>query len=169
MTDYRFCPKCGGGLKLVQRGDRERLVCRGCDFVFYRNPAVGVAVIVMEEGRILLGRRSRGQYRDQWCIPCGYVEWGEDVRDAACREFLEETGLQVELGSVYNVHSNFHNPESLTVGIWFWGKIIGGELKADDDLAEVKYFPLDQLPEALAFPTDLLILEKLREEHGKST
>jgi ADP-ribose pyrophosphatase YjhB (NUDIX family) len=92
------------------------------------------------------------------------MEWGEEVRAAAQREFLEETGLQVEVGSVYTVHSNFHDPESLTVGIWFQGTLIGGSLQAADDLDEVDYFPLDALPEPLAFPTDQLVLEQLRQE-----
>jgi ADP-ribose pyrophosphatase YjhB (NUDIX family) len=149
-------------------GSQPRLTCRGCGFVFYRNPAVGVAVALLDDGRILLGRRSRGVYQGHWCIPCGYVEWGEDVREAARREFLEETGLEVEIGPVYTVHSNFHNPESLTVGIWFRGVARGGALRADDDLDAVQYFPLDDLPEPLAFPTDLLVLEQLRRELGDS-
>ena len=87
-----------------------------------------------------------------WCIPCGYVEWGEDIREAAHREFLEETGLEVEVGVAYAVHSNFHDPESLTVGIWFRGTPTGGSLEAGDDLDRVGYFPLDAPPEPLAFP-----------------
>jgi ADP-ribose pyrophosphatase YjhB (NUDIX family) len=96
-------------------------------------------------------------------MPCGYVEWGEEVREAARRELLEETGFQVRVGPVYAVHSNFHNPQSLTVGIWFRGEVVGGELQAGDDLDQVGYFSLDALPAPLAF-TDRLVLEQLRVE-----
>ncbi len=163
MTEYRFCPKCGGRLQTLLRGDRPRLVCQECGFIFYRNPVVGVAVVLLEGQRILLGRRALSP-QGAWCIPCGYVEWGEDVRAAAQRELHEETGLEVAIGPVYTVHSNFHNPETLTVGIWFRGTVVGGALRPGDDLDAVNYFPLDGLPAPLAFPTDGLVLEQLRQE-----
>ena len=84
------------------------------------------------------------------------------MRDAAVREFREETGLEVRLGEVIAVHSNFHHPAHRTVGVWFSAEVVGGELRASDDLAEVRFFPLDAAPEPLAFPTDRLVLEHLR-------
>jgi 8-oxo-dGTP diphosphatase len=160
---FRFCPCCGGELANRPRGGRDRLVCRGCRRVLYVNPAVGVALVVRRGNEILWGRRAGGPYRDAWCIPCGYVEWGEEVRAAAAREFAEETGLVVEVGEVLAVHSNFHDPERLTVGIWFAGQVTGGALRAGDDLAEVAFFPLSEPPQPLAFPTDAVVLAELRE------
>jgi ADP-ribose pyrophosphatase YjhB (NUDIX family) len=144
-----------------------RQVCPRCDFIFWQNPVVGVAVIVIDDDRIVLGRRARGIYQGAWCIPCGYVEYDEDVRQAAQREFQEETGLHVEVGEVYAVHSNFHNPAMHSVGIWFRGAVLGGTLCPADDLAEVAYISLRCLPDNLAFPTDRLVLAQLqRDYHG---
>ncbi|MHB8067725.1 MAG: NUDIX domain-containing protein [Desulfobaccales bacterium] len=161
-TQYRFCPCCGGPLETRLRGDRDRLVCKKCRRVLYVNPAVGVAVVVRRGEQILWGRRNRGPYPGAWCLPCGYVEWGEDLRAAAAREFREETGLLVEVGEVLAVHSNFHDPERLTVGVWFAGRVVGGTLQAGDDLDEVRFYPLDAPPAPLAFPTDALVLAELK-------
>ena len=163
-SSFRFCPQCGSCLFLREIGDRARLACPKCNFVFYRNPVVGVAVILLEENQVLLVRRARGKYKGAWCIPCGYVEWEEEIRQAACRELLEETGLEVKVGPVYAVHSNFHDPQSHSVGIWFRGQMEEGNLAPGDDVDAAEYFPLDQLPENLAFPTDRKVLSQLKRE-----
>jgi ADP-ribose pyrophosphatase YjhB (NUDIX family) len=157
-----FCPDCATALQAIEKSGRLRQVCPNCGFVEYRNPAVGVAVVLRDEqGRVLLGKRASGEYAGLWCIPCGYVEWDEDVREAAVREFEEETGVQVELGGIVAVHSNFHNRDKQTVGIWFEGKVAGGELfPIDGELTELGWFA-PATPPPLAFPTDGLVLAEL--------
>lgn len=161
--EFTFCPHCSTRLELAERGGRLRTSCPGCEFIHWRNPAVGVAVLVRDgQGRVLLIRRSAGATQaGLWAVPAGFVDYGEEVREAAAREMREETGLLVEVGEPVFVASNYHDPAKLTVGIWFAGLVIGGSLRPGDDADRAGFFSLDDLP-PLAFDTDAELLTRLR-------
>lgn len=161
--EFTFCPHCATALERVERAGATRMVCPGCGWIHFRNPGVGAAVLLRDRrGDVLLVRRAPGSTRaGRWCIPCGYVDYGEDVREAAAREVAEETGLQVTVGEAVFVRSNFHDPAKLTVGVWFEGTVVGGVLTPGDDADDAGWFPLDALPE-LAFSTDRELLDGLR-------
>lgn len=160
--EYTYCPHCRTELEWRQIGDIPRMRCPECGYVHWRNPAVGAAVVVFDDGgRILLVRRAEGMSKaGLWSIPAGFVHYGEEVREAAGRELAEETGLVADVGDVVWVASNFHDPAKLTVGIWFAGSVTGGELRAGDDADRAEFFPLDELP-PLAFDTDAAYMRSL--------
>lgn len=122
----------------------------------------GVAGVVLRGGQILLVRRKYGGNKGKWCIPCGNIEMGEDVRAAVRREIREETGLEVEVGQVIDSLSTHHAPGRSVAGIWFWATEVGGQLAAGDDAAEARFFPLEAPPEAMAFAADMQIIERLK-------
>lgn len=160
--EYSYCPWCSEPLELRNAGGKRRPACPQCSFVHFRNPGVGAAVVIRDEaGKILMVKRAEGATRAGfWSVPAGFVDYGEDVREAARRELEEETGLVAEIGDVLHVASNFHDPNKLTVGVWFSGSVVGGRLQAGDDAEEAEYFALDALP-PLAFETDRAFLEAL--------
>ena len=165
---FHFCPVCGAELVKRYLTGRERLVCCRCGRVHYENPIVGVAAIIFdEEGKILLVKRSPNiTYPGLWCIPCGYLEYDEDIRNGIVREVAEETNLVIEPSEVFAVHSNFHNPQQHTVGIWFLSRVVSGIPLAGDDASELGWFELTE-PPALAFPTDKLVLAGLLQKTAK--
>ena len=58
--------------------------------LFRRDPAGGLALFLAHPG----GPFWRGRDAGAWTIPKGVVQTGEALLDAACREFLEETGVE---------------------------------------------------------------------------
>lgn len=153
---YQFCTHCGNRLAAFDERGIPRRRCSECGIVHYRNPTVGVAVILLRDHRILLTQRRYGD----WCIPCGHVEYREDIETAARRELQEETGLICELIRVYAVQSNFHDSEDNTVGVWYLGQEMGGSLSAGDDAMRAEFVDLSNIPD-LAFPTDKVVIEQL--------
>ena len=162
--DWRFCPRCGTELSSGLRGGLPRPRCAGCGFVFFANMGVGAAVVIRNvAGQVLLVQRGPGHFgAGLWCLPCGYVEWNEDVREAAAREALEEAGVHVEVGEVVHVATNRHEPERPTVGIWFAARMVdpGAEPRAGDDAVAAGWFD-PAAPPPLAFPTDEPVLARL--------
>ena len=58
-------------------------------------PLVAVGAVVFKDECILLVRRGQPPAEDLWAIPGGSVEIGETLQEAAEREILEETGIQI--------------------------------------------------------------------------
>jgi ADP-ribose pyrophosphatase YjhB (NUDIX family) len=176
---FRFCPRCATPLTRRLLEGVVRAACPACAFVQYRNPVVGVAAVILEsdvvallgeeavrpfrrtEGgapRVLLARRAL-TFRGRYCFPCGYVEFDEEIREALVRETREETGLEVALGGIAAAHSNFHDPDGQSVGIWFYARPTGGALAAGDDVDALLFVPPSDPGVPIAFPTDALVLE----------
>lgn len=105
-------------------------------------PVVCAGAVVQDaDGRLLLVRRGRPPALGSWTLPGGRVEPGESPAEAAAREVKEETGLDVEVGSLlatvpvlgYLVHD-------------FAATVTGGTLAAGDDADDVGWFAPVELP-----------------------
>ncbi|KAG8159775.1 hypothetical protein KVR01_010412 [Diaporthe batatas] len=68
------------------------------------NPRVGVAAVIQgPDGKVVFGRRKSSHGAGQWAFPGGHLEYGEDFKQCAERETLEETGLRVKGRKVAHV------------------------------------------------------------------
>lgn len=61
-----------------------------------KRPLIGVAVIVIKEGRVLLGKRKNAHGSGTWAFPGGHLEFNESIKECARREVSEETGIQIK-------------------------------------------------------------------------
>lgn len=127
---------------------------------FPEQPFVGVGAIIIEDDRVVLVKRAHPPIQGQWSIPGGALEVGELVRDAVAREAREETGLIVEPGDLLGVYDRVLRHADGRVQyhyvlVDFLCRKVGGELRADSDAAEVRWFTRDELP-ALKLAGDTL-------------
>jgi 8-oxo-dGTP diphosphatase len=109
-------------------------------------PVVGVGVVLVQDGKVLLVRRGRDPGRGLWAVPGGKVRRGEPMRDAARREILEETGLEVEIGDVVWVGEYLEADDHIVL-IDFAGSVLGGELRAGDDADDVRWVVVEDAVE----------------------
>jgi len=59
-------------------------------------PLVGIAVMVVKDNRVLLGKRKNAHGSGTWAFPGGHLEFNESIETCAKREVLEETGIQIK-------------------------------------------------------------------------
>lgn len=114
-------------------------------------PLVGVGAIIIEGDRVVLVKRAHPPIQGQWSIPGGVLEVGELVREAAVREAREETGLIVEPAELLGVYDRILRNEEQRVQyhyvlVDFLCRLVGGELRAASDAAEVRWFARAELP-----------------------
>jgi ADP-ribose pyrophosphatase YjhB (NUDIX family) len=157
-TEIQFCPRCATPVTWGFRFGRERLVCPSCDWIYFEDPKVAVAVVVVRQGKVLLVRRANDPQRGKWTLPAGFIDAGEDPALAGERECLEETGLQVKVTRLLSVHSGQEHARGAHILIAYEGEIVSGELTAGDDADEAVFFALDDLP-PLAFSSTIDILK----------
>jgi ADP-ribose pyrophosphatase YjhB (NUDIX family) len=152
-----YCQRCGGTTSEREIDGRRRPVCDICGTVTYLDPKLAVAVVIGRAGKVLLGlRAAHTRNPSLWSFPAGFVERGERVENAAIREAKEESGLQVRLDRLLAVISAEGEPVVLLA---YAAEPLDptGEPVAGDDLLEVGWFGLEDLP-PLAFPHDREIL-----------
>lgn len=157
-TDWRFCPRCAAPLAHREAFGAVRPCCDACGFVHFADPKVTVALLIEREGRVLLGRRGIDPGRGLWCLPGGFVDYGERLHDAARREAQEETGLAVDVGALLGAWDwGAPGDEKQGIALVFQAVAPAGEAIAGDDLEEVGWFAPGALP-PLAFPVHRALL-----------
>lgn len=160
LAGWRFCPRCREEL----RGDAQRLECPACGFVAYASSkATACALVVGDDGRVLLARRAVEPFKGRWDIPGGFLEEGEHPLDGVRRELREETGLEIEpldfLGAWMDVYGGDSTAEA-TLNLYWTARAIAGQAAPADDVDDLRWFAREELPgpDELAFENVPLVL-----------
>jgi 8-oxo-dGTP diphosphatase len=60
-----------------------------------QRPQVGIGVLVLKDGKVLIGKRKGSLGEGQYASPGGHLEHMESFADCAAREVKEETGMEI--------------------------------------------------------------------------
>lgn len=113
---------------------------------------VGVAVVIIRDGKILLGERIGAHGANTWATPGGHLEMGEEIAACAIRETLEETGLKVSDVSQLGFSNDVFNPlNKHYVTLYVVANDVEGEPKImePNKCLGWQWFALDELPKPL--------------------
>lgn len=155
----RFCPRCGTPLEETPNG-----ACPRDGYRWYPDPKIAVGVLVANDaGELLLVRRNHEPALGAWAFPSGYVDAGEVLEEAAAREVIEETHLEVAVDALLGAWSEAGNP---VVFVAYAGRVVAGAPSPGDEASEVGWFAVDDLP-PLAFAHDDEVVAAWRRHRGE--
>jgi len=171
---YSHCPVCGApyGETASPGVPPSLLLCRSCGFHFWQNskPAVGALMTRTRNGRpeILLSRRGIEPYKGMWDFPGGFLSNGESPEDGLARELQEELNVQVRRPRLFSLGIDEYPTDDVAEEARFVLSIFyrceiepNAKLTAADDVAEVRWFPLDHPPAEIAFRSNARTLGDL--------
>ncbi|MFF2123463.1 NUDIX domain-containing protein [Kitasatospora sp. NPDC058184] len=112
-------------------------------------------VATTPDGRVLLIERGWPPFEGAWALPGGHVDPGETSRDAAARELAEETGVRVDTADLLQLgvwDAPGRDPRGRYVTVAYLAVVPDGTpTAAGDDARTARWWPVDGLPEQLAF------------------
>ena len=130
---------------------------------------LSIAVTVIQhEDAILMIQRQNPPYAGYWSIPGGKIEGHEDLRAAACRETLEETGLHARFVRYAGLVSE-HLVRDGEISMHFMLHLCVLEVQSrevvESEEGPLRWFSREELhkEDAGIIPSDLLMLDELVE------
>lgn len=111
---------------------------------------VGVGAVVFRGNDVLVIRRGKAPFIGQWSIPGGSLYAGERLEDAARREVMEETGVNIRLLGLIGVFEalpKMRDGEGYLrhmLMIDYAAEWVAGDPMAGDDAAAAAFVPYEE-------------------------
>ena len=115
-------------------------------YQFFLHPInLGVRTMLIQDGKVLLVRHV---YQGGWFMPGGGMKRKETLEQAARRECYEEAGVEMQKIELFGIFFNYSEWKSDHIAL-FLSEDFTMTDKKDSEIAEKRFFPLDDLPESL--------------------
>src|SRR3989344_5846517 len=127
-----------------------------------RKIGTGFGVMLLKDNKILLGKRHEDPEKAQsalkgagtWTMPGGKLHFGETFEEGAQREVLEETGIILKSVKVIALNNDkVEDAHFITIGLLAEGFDGDAQIREPDEITKWEWFPLDNLPSPLYFPS----------------
>lgn len=112
---------------------------------------VGVGVLIVKDGKVLLGKRKNSHGADEYGGPGGHLEYGETMKETALREIAEECGVKVKNLRMLCVSDLLTYFPKHYLDIGFTAEWESGEPQVLEPhkLEKWEWFDIDNVPEKL--------------------
>ena len=156
-SDYKYCPRCKSDLKRTP----DAFECANCGMIIYKNSAPTASMLIIKKDKVLLAKRDVAPFKGQYDIVGGFLKYGEHPDAGVLRETVEETGLKVRIIKMLGVYMDTYGKGGRRIlNFYYVGEIISGRIKAQDDVAELEWFPIDKPPRP-AFKSQVRVFKDL--------
>lgn len=138
---------------------------------------VTVNAMIIHENKILLGKRGTAHGKKilesgKWGLIGGFFDRDENLVQAIRREVFEESGCEIDNIKLFRINDNPNRPKEdrQNVDIIFLVHFVKLTPKQDEEITQLKWFPLNSLPpmEEIAFDHGeniILYKEFLKKNH----
>jgi 8-oxo-dGTP diphosphatase len=103
---------------------------------------------------------------DDWSLPKGKLDEGEDFEQAALREVEEETGLRCKLGRALGDTSYTDRKDRPKLVRYFEMQPEGGDFAANDEVDELRWLAPGAARDLLSYDFDRELIEGAARELG---
>lgn len=166
MINYKYCPYCGKKSKRF----KEYFECSSCTKKVYINSRPATGAFAIRNGKYLISKRAIKPQKGYYDVVGGFLKNGEDPKKGVLREFKEETGATIKIIDFLGIYMDKYKYQDDTLdllNICYVAEIVKVEIKPQDDVASLHWFPLNYIPKNLAFDWLKTALKDLNKKYKK--
>jgi ADP-ribose pyrophosphatase YjhB (NUDIX family) len=168
LDQWKYCPRCAAEIE-VDRAE-GKAECHTCGFRTYsHSQPTASALCVDEESRVLFSRRAGEPFKGRWDLPGGFLNEAEHPLEGVRRELREEAGVEIEPVEHLGVWIDRYSEDDsgpATLNFYWSARILEGDPQPDDDVAELRWFAVEEIPfDELAFRHLPEVISAWREQH----